>query len=102
MNSECSEILSDRFDLTVAQFQQLMPLKQLILQDAVDCAMENLCPVRGLNPIIGKEAKCIDGVATEINYPCKKIDLLSYIPLHQLGSSTNASGAGMSPFIIVE
>eukprot|EP01084_Bolivina_argentea_P118388 210070_1 len=90
--SICEETLHDRYDLTIDEYKSLSSLHQFIIQDNVNCIREGFCPIV-LDPIIGQTVTCLDGIATELNYPCKNIDLLSFIPLTDLGSHINASGS---------
>ncbi len=91
-DTKCSNLMTDRFDLSVEEYSNLSPLHQWIMQDNINCLEEDRCPIM-LDPIIGQENKCDDnGLATDLKYPCKNIDLLSFIPLRDLGSHVNASG----------
>jgi len=87
----CSDILNDRFGLSVQQFHDAPELKQLILQDTLHCIEQDLCPLE-LDIISGEEQLCTNGLATDLEYPCSNVDLMSFLPLPDLGSHANASG----------
>merc|ERR1719295_165141 len=87
----CSDLMEERFKISVDDFHAIPELKQHILQDKLHCIDQDLCPL-GLDTITGEEQPCVDGYATDLEYPCSNVDLLSFIPLGELGSHPNASG----------
>merc|ERR1719334_2643611 len=92
---ECQDILMDKYSLTVQDFHNMMPLHQTIMLDGLECVREDKCPLQ-LDRVSGSEIECTDGfaaVSDELQYPCKDVNLLSFIPLRDLGSQLNASGS---------
>lgn len=51
-----------------------------------ECVMASECPI---NKKFESDTKCVDGMAGE--YPCNNIDLLSFVPIAELGSTYDAS-----------
>ena len=92
----CQSILRDRYDVTMDVFEQASELKKNILQDDVNCVEAAFCPLE-LDAIVGGEMVCSDGFSTDIEYPCRDIDLMSFVPLSELGSVR----ASLSPFIFL-
>eukprot|EP01084_Bolivina_argentea_P300391 517973_1 len=94
MNEECEQIMLERNGIDMNEFNSMMPLHQAMLKDYLSCVREDKCPLH-LPRIEGNEIQCIDGYAIindEIKYPCSNVDLLSFIPLIDLGSEYNAAG----------
>ena len=90
----CDAILRDRYGLTHNDWENMNKIKQLIMLDSLDCVRENKCPL-DIPKLVGTEYECIDGkagIVGEILYPCNNVNLLSFIPLIDLGSSSNSSG----------
>lgn len=67
----------------------MMPLHQQIMLDNLGCVREDKCPLH-LPRISGGEIECVNGSA--MGYPCRDVNLLSFVPLFELGSQVNASG----------
>ena len=83
--TRCQLILKDRYGVTMDVFERAPVLKKAILQDDVNCVDGHLCPLE-LDAIMGEEMVCSDGYATDIDYPCRDIDLMSFVPLLEMGS----------------
>lgn len=81
----CQDILLDRYSISMDVFAETSEMRKAILEDSVNCVDADLCPLE-LDAIVGEEEVCTDGFATELGYPCRSIDLMSFIPLPEMGS----------------
>ena len=63
---------------------------RLILKDRMECKLAGQCPMH-VPSVVQSRQNCVDGVSDD-TYTCEKIDLLSFVSLADLGSSSSASG----------
>ena len=92
-STECQDMMLDRFGVDVDEYHEMMPLHQLIMADNVDCALNELCP-QTLIAAAGSEVQCTNGKAKSngVTYPCNDVNLLSMVPLTDLGSDSDGDG----------
>eukprot|EP01084_Bolivina_argentea_P132988 234682_1 len=70
-------------------FRPMTVVMKEVEEQRIICKLQGECPT--VRPsITGAKVDCVNGFAGE--YPCKGVDLLSFVSLTDLGSSSNADG----------
>lgn len=97
---QCLDLALEYYGLTPDALSEYGYMQQAILADSIECHyIYDVCPFY-VPPVVGQKRECIDGRVQfedengEINYyDCNDVHLLSFLPLEDLGSNNNASGA---------
>merc|ERR1719229_785092 len=75
---------------TSYEVRPMSPCMKLIEAATVECFAKGECP-QYRPSIINNPQPCIDGMSAGI-YPCSNVDLLGFLNIEDLGSSSNALG----------
>ena len=95
ISEECRELALNMWGITIDDYNSMTPIKKHMVEDQIECAREDICPLDPPLPsIINQRINCVDNKIETINatYACNNIDLLSFITLRDLGSVEKASG----------
>ena len=103
-SQQCLDLAWQYYHLTPTQLSEYGYMQQAILADSIKCHyIYDVCPfyvppITGLTepkkcPEGGGQIDFIDENNETAYYDCKDVNLFSFIPLEELGSNNNASGA---------
>ena len=87
VNKECQKIGSEIFNYTAEDIRRMTPVMRQIMENRIACKIEGECPT--VLPS-STRADCVGGMADQ--WSCDKVNLLAFIPLLDLGSSSSADG----------
>jgi len=88
-NPLCEKVLFEEFNYTVDEITRMRYLHALTVEERVACIIEGECPTT-LSSQTGSRTDCVDGYAGL--WSCNNVDLLSFVSLTSLGSSSKADG----------